>query len=199
MVLECYRENTCILDVGANYGQMTIEYANMAKSGWVYSFEANPIVFECLLKNIDSYSLDNVTPVFGAVSQTIGDRVLFPLFDERVDYTYGSLSLTSNRNRSLPVSTIKLDSIEYRLPISCIKIDLQGYDLFALMGGAGTIKTHRPAIIFEYEEEFSSKIGITFSDYLEFMRLINYKIIKSPSSADAISSNQTNICLAKPC
>lgn len=195
IVLEYYKQNTCILDVSVNYGQMTIEYADIAKNGWVYSFKENTIVFECLLKNIDAYSLDNVTPAFSAISKTVGDRALFPFFDESVYYTCESLSLTSHRNRSPPVLVIKLDSHDYKLPISCIKTDLQGYDLFALIGG-GTIKAHSSANIFEYEEEFSSLIGITFSDYLEYMRLINYKIIKSPLSVGAINPIQTNICLA---
>lgn len=195
-----YIPGTCIIDLGANYGQMTLEYSKIATAGYghVYAFEANPVVFDCLVRNIDSYKLDNVTPIFGSVSNRVGDRVHFPTFDENNNQTYGSLSITDYSKFYLPISTITVDSIDYKLPVSCIKMDLQGYELFALIGAKKLLTANKPFIVFEYEDVFSSRLGINFSDYLKFFQEVSYEIVEGPLDESQIVPNATNVCVAKP-
>ena len=47
--------DTAVLDVGANFGQMSILFSNLVgEHGKVYSFDADDFVFSILKKNIDA-------------------------------------------------------------------------------------------------------------------------------------------------
>src|SRR5260221_5584024 len=47
------KENTAIVDIGANFGQMSILFSEMVGNfGKVYSFEADDFIFDILKKNI---------------------------------------------------------------------------------------------------------------------------------------------------
>ena len=70
-------------------------------------------------------------------------------------------------------------SLQIKEPISFIKVDIQGCDLFALQGAKETILKNKPAIIFEYEEQFQEEFNTTFNDYVEFVKSINYKFVKT--------------------
>ncbi len=44
------KKGTTVLDLGANFGQMTIEFSKFVGTGQVYSFEAQHTVFNFLKK-----------------------------------------------------------------------------------------------------------------------------------------------------
>ena len=46
-------ENTIVLDVGSNFGQLTYEFSKLKKNVLVYSFEAQEFIFKLLKKNIN--------------------------------------------------------------------------------------------------------------------------------------------------
>jgi len=69
-----------VLDVGANFGQMSVLFANrVGEGGQVFSFEADDWVYEILCKNIAANEKSaQIKPVFGAVHD-VGDQILhFP-------------------------------------------------------------------------------------------------------------------------
>src|SRR5918993_3267244 len=49
-----------ILDIGANYGQMSIEFSRLFPSNTIYAFEAQEMVFSLLQKNIEENCCENV-------------------------------------------------------------------------------------------------------------------------------------------
>lgn len=53
--------------------------------------------------------------------------------------------------------TLKIDGLKFERPVSFIKIDVQGGDLFALQGGVETINRFRMSAIFEYEWIFKEE------------------------------------------
>ena len=66
-------------------------------------------------------------------------------------------------------------SININTPISFMKVDIQGSDLFALRGAVDTIKRHRMPIIFEFEQQFQAEFGTSFQDYVDFVNSISYR------------------------
>jgi hypothetical protein len=72
---------------------------------------------------------------------------------------------------------LKIDDIEFDKPISFIKIDIQGGDLFALKGAKETIKKYKMPIIFEYEYAFEEELGLNFQEYVDFVDEIDYKFV----------------------
>lgn len=175
------REGTVILDVGANFGQMSVLFSRMVgDTGKVYSFEADDFVFEILQKNIEANRrTGKIVPIFGAVHHTAGETLFFPVQDFERFPTYGSYGIDYNGGPGRPVKTVTIDSLNIEDPISFLKVDIQGGDLLALRGAVETIKRHRMPIIFEYECAFEDEFKMSFQDYVDFVQSINYRFEKN--------------------
>jgi FkbM family methyltransferase len=171
---------TAVLDVGANFGQMSILFSNMVgEEGKVYSFDADDFVFAILSKNIDANNRNGrIVPVFGAVHEIPGQTLYFPVQDFVRFDTYGSYGIDYNARTGRKVPTITIDSLEIAQPISFMKVDVQGSDLPAMKGARKTIERHRMPIIFEYEYQFEDEYKLSFQEYVDFVRDIGYRFAK---------------------
>ncbi len=83
-----------------------------------------------------------------------------------------------NASSGRQVNSFTVDSLNIEGPVSVIKVDIQGSDLFAMMGARKLIERDKPAIIFEYEEQFLKEFGTTYDDYMNFIRDIGYVIVE---------------------
>lgn len=171
------RPGTAVLDVGANFGQMALEFAKAG--GTVYAIEAQKRVYDILLKNVEVNRPDNVVPVFKAAHSETGLTLNFPHPDFVRFDAYGSYNLPLDATEGDPVETVRLDDLPIELPVSFMKVDVQGCDLFAMQGATGLIAKHRMPILFEFEQRFQQEYGTTFQDYVEFAASINYRFAET--------------------
>jgi FkbM family methyltransferase len=168
-----------VLDIGANFGQMTLIFAELVgEEGSVFSFEADDFVFSILEKNIAVSKCQNINPVCKAVYDKDGQTMFFPTPDFKRFGSYGSYGLAPNALSGRKVETLTIDSLNIQTPISFMKVDVQGSDLFVLKGATETIKRYQMPIIFEYEEQFNDDFHTSLDDYLRFIESIDYKIEK---------------------
>lgn len=174
------RPGTSVLDIGANFGQMSIAFSKFAGTGKVYSFEADDFVFGFLKKNIIANSCDNIVPVFGAVYEKDGLEFSFPVPDFERFGSLGSYGIdVNNTDPSVrKVKSITIDSLQISEPISFMKVDVQGSDLFAMKGAVNTIQRNRMPVIFEFEEQFQREFNTSFDEYIKFTDDIGYKVTK---------------------
>lgn len=169
------RPNTTALDVGSNFGQMAILLSKLVgEKGTVHAFEADDFIFEILQKNIKENST-NITPHFGAVHNISNETLHFPVQDFERFSTYGSYGIDYVHGKGRPIKTITIDEIEFDKPVSFIKIDIQGGDLQAMKGAVKTIEKYKMPIIFEYEYQFEDELNLSFQEYVDFVKSINYK------------------------
>lgn len=173
------KPDTIILDIGANYGQMSIELSKIAENTQVWAFEAQKMIYEILIKNIESNNRNNIVAFYNAVYNIDNEEFLFPIPDLVKFPSYGSYGLNLNAKSGIPVKSITIDSLEFDRPISFIKIDIQGSDLAAMQGAVNTIARYRMPIIFEFEEQFQKDFNTSFQDYVEFVNGIDYKFLKT--------------------
>lgn len=170
-----------VLDVGANYGQMSIIFSKLVGlHGSIYSFEANSFVYEILQKNIVANDVKNIKPIYGAVYNESNKELNFPTPDLKRFGTYGSYGidyLNKSENKK-SVSTIKIDDIYFDKAVSFMKIDVQGGDLFVMEGAIETIKRFRMPIIFEFEYQFQDELNLNFQEYIDFVNKIDYKFTR---------------------
>jgi FkbM family methyltransferase len=173
------KPGTTVLDVGANFGQMTILFSNIVGDrGKVYSFDADDFVFEILTKNIAANGREGrIVPIFGAVHNVAGQTLYFPEQDFVRFPTYGSYGIDYAGNMGRPVPSITIDSLEIEEPISFMKVDVQGGDLQAMQGAQRTIARHKMPIVFEYEYQFEEKYKMNFQDYVDFVNQIGYRFV----------------------
>lgn len=186
------KRNPCavMLDVGANFGQMSVQFAGFRRlltgASWgghtyndhpiVYSFEAEPFVAKVLRINIEANNLTHEIRILDkAVWWNTVESISFPEPDFASMDSWGSYGLDPNRRNCRTVQTITVDSLNLEHPIAFMKIDIQGSDLAALKGARETIKKHRMPIIFEYEEMFATRFDYSFQDYIDYVESINYK------------------------
>ena len=175
------KPGTAVLDVGSNFGQMAVLFSRLVgDSGVIHAFEADDFVFQILNKNIAVNNCANIVAHFGAVHNISGEMLRFPVQDFQRFGTYGSYGIdyTNSMAGDRFVKTITIDDLDLIIPISFMKIDVQGGDLLVLKGAEKTIKKNRMAIIFEYEYLFEDELGLNFQDYIDFVRSINYRFEK---------------------
>jgi FkbM family methyltransferase len=174
------KKGTTVLDVGANFGQMSLLFSKLVgENGMVYSFEAQKRVFDILGKTIEANNISNIKPQFCAVYFESGKTFHFPEPDFVQFGTYGSYNLPLDAVSGQEVKSLKIDDLQIETPISFMKVDVQGCDLFAMQGALETIKKHQMPILFEFEQRFQETYQTTFQDYVEFVDSINYKFVET--------------------
>jgi FkbM family methyltransferase len=170
------KKGTAVLDIGANFGQMTMLFSEMVgENGKVYCFDADDFVYEILKKNIAANNRQNIVPNYGAVHNEDGVELFFPTQDFVEFQTYGSYGIDYTATKGRKVKSLTIDSLGIKEPISFMKIDIQGGDLQAMQGAVETIQKNRMPIIFEYEYHFEEKFKLNFQEYVDFVAGINYK------------------------
>jgi len=172
------KPGTTAIDIGSNFGQFAILIsALVGETGAVHAFEADDFVFEVMQKNVKE-NTTNVTAHFGAVHDKSNETLYFPEQDFKQFGTYGSYGIDYTNGKGRPVKTIAIDDVNFNLPVSFMKIDIEGGDLLALKGAVNTINKNRMPIIFEYGSYYEDKFNLSFQEHVDFVNKINYKFVK---------------------
>jgi FkbM family methyltransferase len=173
------RKGTVVLDIGANFGQMSVLFADLVgDEGIVHSFDADDWIYEILIKNIKANNKNNIIPHFGAVHNIAGEKLIFPEQDFKEFGAYGAYGIDYNAKSGRVVTSITIDDLNIKEKISFMKIDIQGGDLQAMQGSINTILKNKMPILFEYEYHFENKYNMCFQEYVDFVNKINYKFHK---------------------
>lgn len=176
------------LDVGANFGQMSVFFSRfVGAGGQVHSFEADPFVYELFLKTLAANNCENVTAHPGAVYDRPNQQLFYPVQDFKRAQAYGSCGIDPKATAGRTVKTLTIDGLNINTPVSFMKVDIQGSDLFALRGAVETIKRHRMPILFEFEQQFQAEFGTSFQDYVDFVNSISYRFEKVVMEIESIN------------
>jgi FkbM family methyltransferase len=166
-----------VFDVGANLGQMTVLFARaVGAAGKVVAFEADDYIADLLRLNVELNSLTNVEVVEGGVWNQPGLPLRYPKPDLQRFGTYGSYGIDPMASEGRIVRSLTIDSLEYPSPVSFLKVDIQGSDLFGLQGAVDTIRRNRMPILFEYEPLLQDQFRTSLDDYLAFVEQIDYRV-----------------------
>lgn len=168
-----------IIDVGANVGIMTMEYATWAKR--VEAFEAQASTFELLERNIEhNKTLPLGKPWYEQASTQITgkitthrvalmDRPGTALTTERAD---GLASFVSFDKGQEPVPARTIDSYQWQ-DVDAIKIDTEGTEWLIVQGAKQTIERCRPVLQIEFWD-WERRFGLNNQEMLDYFKSINY-------------------------
>lgn len=145
---------TVVWDIGANIGDHTRQYLDWGKT--VIAIEPNPITFECLVHNCPEAHTLNV-----AASNTWGE-VKFARLDN-----VGASRV--NAEGDISVATAVLDELSVAVP-QFIKIDVEGWEFWALKGMEKTVFAHRPMIFCEINEGALLSNMVTPNDVIKWIK-----------------------------
>lgn len=151
--------NDCIVvDGGANIGFFTVPVAQQIKhrGGRVVSFEPQRQLFNALSGSLALNGLDNVFLHNMGLGDGRQSTACLPAVDYSQPSDFGTVSLSVDdeveEHRWMRTQSVDIDSIDgLMLPrLDFIKLDIEGFEIPALVGGLKAIKKHRPYIWVEY-------------------------------------------------
>lgn len=152
-----------IVDGGANQGMYSAAFCELVgEDGCVYSFEPNELPFICLCIN---------APNANKYMMALGEKDGF--CDMSQCNNYGAAHLKSgDRVAVRPLDFLGLTRCDL------IKMDLEGYELFALKGAEETIKNNKPVLVLEVSPGHMSRFGYSPQNLYDYLDYLDYKIVQ---------------------
>jgi FkbM family methyltransferase len=176
-----FGDGVVAIDCGANIGVHTIEWAQ-AMHGWgeVIAFEAQERIYYALAGNITLNNCFNAKAIFAAVGASQGE-ILVPLPNYFSASSFGSLEIRKKsttefigqeidyteencvRTEMTSIDKLNLKRLDF------IKIDIEGMEMEALVGGEKSINEYKPILMIE-------KIKSDEGELRKFMEKFGYQI-----------------------
>jgi len=144
------RPGTFVIDVGANIGFFTLEFARwVGDGGKVLAIEPEPVNFGRLTRGVSRAGLRHVVDlVQAAATERSGEVGLIMSPRHHGDHRIG--------DGGLPVPAVTIDDLLAARgwpPVSLMKIDVQGAESRVLAGAGETLRALRPALFVEVCDE----------------------------------------------
>lgn len=174
-----------ILDVGANVGSMTLEFARLVPQGRVYSFEPTDYAYTKLVRNCNlnpELKRRIVTNQLFVSDQTTQNHRITAYSSWKVD-RIASDSHRLHGGSARPaqgVAALALDDFcrkEGVDKVHLIKIDTDERELPVMQGAQQTVERHRPYLIFEVGLCVMEELGFNFKQYIDYFSPFGYLLI----------------------
>jgi FkbM family methyltransferase len=185
------RPGGTLYDIGANIGFVSLEIATIfrtpdpSRQVSIVSFEPLPALAAAIRESAVLNGLANVTVLSDVVSDREGETELF-LGSHSI---HASTRARESRSRVLRCPVVRIDSLVAAgaiPPPTAIKIDVEGGELAAFRGAAETIRSHRPEILFESDEN-STRFGYERRDILSLLSSLGpYRFLRVTADGDAL-------------
>lgn len=158
-----------VLDVGANIGFHTLYFSELVgNQGKVLAFEPVKYNFEKINDNIALNGYTNITLYQLALGNS---NETFSIKARQDDSNPGTFNLFEKGD--LEIKCVIGDDV-IKEKIDFIKIDVEGYELYAFQGLKKIIEINKPKIVFEYDRNYQLRTQQDSKAIFEFLALLNY-------------------------
>lgn len=149
-LLDESQERVVVLDVGANIGEMVIDFSGHANVTRVIAFEPNPACAAAIDKSLALNGRTNVTLVRKAASAESGTAY----FHLEPGLAVSSSLMDAHSGDSITVETTTVDQECSDISADSVMIiDVEGAELLVMRGARDFIRRNGPVIIFEHHEQ----------------------------------------------
>lgn len=164
-----------VLDVGANVGIFTSHMAKLVgPRGRVHAFEPEPNNFRVLEETVSHRKLHNVSLHRTALGATSSLKKLYlSHFNAGMHRLYKS-EVCGEESIITEVQTI--DSVFKPNEISVIKIDIEGFEPYALFGAESLIAQSKVTIISEHCPPSILETGASVAKYISWLRYHQFRV-----------------------
>ena len=191
-------DDALVLDVGANFGVMTLAFAKAFPKGRVIAFEPTHYALGRLRRNLElnpdlAVRVETVQSFVSDHAKSNGDLVAYASW--RVD------GLTTGHEHPVHVGTphstegvpsITLDefvSSRNLDKLDLLKIDTDGHELKVLRGAHETIRKYRPLVIFEAGLYLMEERGVAFLDFATYFEGLGYSLFDAKTERPVSEAN----------
>lgn len=164
--------DSTIIDVGANIGFLSIKFSKwISKKGLVIAIEPEPLNVQILKQTLGEKKISNVEVINGAAAEKEGALYL----------KLNPLNPADHRlsDQGIPIKAFTIDSLldgKGCLPISLIKIDVQGAEPRVLQGAKNTISQYKPIIFIEIDDESLNSAGFSANGLIDLLLSYGYNL-----------------------
>jgi len=194
------------VDCGACFGYHTLTMAKAARDGMVVAFEPFETAHKLLQENIRQNGFTNIICVKSALAEKEKTAHLCNAYEENINIgdsfvSEAPPSKIGKAGKLLDVNRYKIDCmtldvfLENKIQIDFIKIDVQGYELNVLQGGAKFFEEYKPVIAIEVEESCLLMNGYSAKTLFDHIRTMGYEIyyLESDYPCDHICVHRTKL------
>lgn len=177
MVLQLLQDGQTVFDVGANVGWYSITFAKRFPNMQVFAFEPISATFGYLQRNIALNQLANIRVNNFGFSDHNGELVFH--FHPAGSGSASAVDLMGTGTAQRIHCTVrKLDDFVVQAGVTRIdfmKCDVEGAELFVLVGGIESIKRFKPMIFIEMLRKWAAKFNYHPNQIIELMTGIGYR------------------------
>ncbi|MEP7165504.1 MAG: FkbM family methyltransferase [Ferruginibacter sp.] len=178
-ILSLLKTGDTFIDLGANEGYFSIlASTKVGNEGKVHSIEPQNRLWEVILRNINKNGCYNINMIPFAISDKKNELSI----SLSPSINTGSSSIVKESRKKLwknqKIFSTTLDDLFYKKEITqvcLIKIDIEGYEYFALKGAAKLLEMHIIRnILIEFHPAQLSKLGQTVTEIESFLKSYGY-------------------------
>lgn len=179
-MLQLLRPDFNVIDVGANIGFLTLNFATRCREGKTYSFEPDSETFLKLKVNVTLNQLKNVRLFRTAIGSRAGEGQLYKLYQSNPG---ANRILTHGPEVAVPSETVEISSLDDLDSQGCfgsvefIKIDVEGFELFVLEGARKLISRCKPVLFIELVDQNLKLQGCSSTSLLGYIMRLGYLIL----------------------
>ena len=173
--IKSFKLNGLYVDVGSHHGNHSIYFEKFCNSDKVISIEGNPFNFKYLKENITRNKCKNMLinkivsnkkDVTLTMEYNMGNTGMSRIVNSKINTDY-----KNSNNNIIRNTTNTLDNLlKNEENISLIKIDIENFEYYALLGGQNIITKHKPVIVIELQEA-----NPYYREIISFLNTNNYE------------------------
>lgn len=170
-----------IADVGANIGNHSLWFSR--RFARVVAFEPNPICVRLFEANMMMNDVTNVQLFPVGLSEAAGQLNFHMDRSGNLGRSGVTSELAAKTDQTFPIEVAAGDglltpAVLAGLPLSAVKIDVEGHELAALKGLRQTIVQHKPLVMFESHGATGESGSDRVVDYLSQLGYCHYYVIE---------------------
>jgi FkbM family methyltransferase len=173
------KEGDYFLDIGANIGLFSLYAAEkVGPSGKVIAFEPAPDTFQKLSENVQINNFANVELHNLGVSDQVAK---IPFFVSQNGYdAWNSFGNLTNKSQTIAteVDVKPLDNLLSTIDVAkikLVKIDVEGWEKFVLLGGEQFFRAQNPLVMMEFTESTCFEVGYMVQELYDIMETYGYR------------------------
>lgn len=167
-------DGSLVIDVGANVGFFSLRFARWVGSkGVVIAIEPEERNCASLAQAIKRGNFSDRVDIRKAVAAAAPGSLLL-----EINPVHPADHKLSRDGTGVAVAAVTLDELARErghLPLSLIKIDVQGAEMLVLEGAASVLKTSQPALFIELHEEGLNRFGTSVAAILAHLSGLGYQ------------------------